>query len=40
LLADTGEGAYAGNTVDVLLQRLRYLILDDIGVGTRIGAGY
>ena len=40
LLADAGKGTDAGNTVDVLFQGFGNLILDNIGVGTRIGAGH
>ena len=36
LLAHTGERTDAGDTVDVLLQRFGNLVLDDVGIGTRV----
>ena len=40
LLADAGQRTDTRNTIDVLFQGFGNLILDYIGISTRIGAGY
>ena len=40
LLAHAGKGTDARNTVDVLFQGFGYLVLDDVGIGSRIATGY
>ena len=39
MLADARQGTYARNTVDVLFQRFGDLVLYDVGICPRIGAG-